>query len=204
MNKLLDLQKALLLLPLLAVPSACASAQSIPAFQDIKSQAELSKAGAMLDAELFAAVNGCDLKKLASLVDDHIEFFHDTDGLTLGKQSMVDSVRKNICGTDFQRVLVSRYAPRLPDEGLRSARNWRTPVSPFQDARRHGRSQLYPSLAIQRRRLEAHPRHQLRPPRPQITLTPRFRSAEFTSPRYRGSAAPPVQGRLDERPFLLN
>ena len=117
MNKLLDLQKVLLLLPLLAVPSACASAQSIPAFQDIKSQAEFSKAGAMLDAELFAAVNGCDLKKLASLVDDHIEFFHGTDGLTLGKQSMVDSGRKNICGTDFRRVLVSGTLRVYPMKG---------------------------------------------------------------------------------------
>lgn len=109
MNKLIDLQKAILflaLLALLAVPAVRAGAQTVPAFQDIKSQAELDKTGAMLDAELFDSVNGCHLEKLASLVDDHIEFFHDEGGLTLGKQSMVDSVRKNICGTDFQRVLV--------------------------------------------------------------------------------------------------
>ena len=59
----------------------------------------------MLDDELFGAVNHCDLKKLSSIVDDHIEFFHDSDGLALGKQNMVDSIRNNICGTDFHRVL---------------------------------------------------------------------------------------------------
>ena len=106
MNKLNGLQKAMLLLPLLALPVVRAGAQNVPALQDIKSQSDLNKAGAMLDSELFDAVNGCHLKKLASLVDDHIEFFHDNDGLTLGKQSMVDSVRKNICGTDFHRVRV--------------------------------------------------------------------------------------------------
>jgi Domain of unknown function (DUF4440) len=106
MNQLLDLQKVMLLLSLLALPAVRASAQAVPALQDIKSEAELDKAGAMLDAELFNAVNGCHLEKLASLVDDHIEFFHDQAGVALGNQSMVDSVRKNICGTDFRRVLV--------------------------------------------------------------------------------------------------
>lgn len=109
MNKLFDFQKALLLPGLLALfvlPVARAGAQSVPAFQDIKSQEELNKAGSMLDTELFDAVNNCYLKKVASLVDDHIEFFHDQGGLTLGKQSMVGSIRKNICGTDFHRVIV--------------------------------------------------------------------------------------------------
>jgi Domain of unknown function (DUF4440) len=106
MNKLVDPRKILLLLPLLALLAVHAEAQNVQPLQDIKPQAELNKAGAMLDAELFGAVNHCDLKKMASLVDDHIEFFHDQGGLRLGKQSMVDSVRKNICGTDFHRALV--------------------------------------------------------------------------------------------------
>jgi hypothetical protein len=117
MNKLLDLRNVLLLLLLGALLAVCASAQNVPAFQDIKSQAELNKAGATLDAELFGAVNHCDLKKLTSLVDDHIEFFHDQGGLTLGKQNMVDSVRKNICGTDFHRVLVPGTLRVYPMKG---------------------------------------------------------------------------------------
>jgi Domain of unknown function (DUF4440) len=117
MNKLPGSRKTLLLLALLALPAAFASAQKVPALQDIKSQADLNKAGAMLDAALFGAINRCDLKKLASLVDDHVEFFHDTDGLTLGKQSMMDSTRKNICGTDFQRVLVPGSLRVYPIKG---------------------------------------------------------------------------------------
>lgn len=107
MTRLIDWRKMLLLLLLtLAMPVARAGTQSVPPLQDIKSQAELDKAGAALDAELFGAVNRCELQKLASLIDDHIEFFHDDNGEMLGKQSMIDSIRKNICGTDFRRVLV--------------------------------------------------------------------------------------------------
>jgi Domain of unknown function (DUF4440) len=117
MKNLLVLQKTPLLLALLAVPAVRSGAQSVPALQDIKSQAEFNKAGAMLDAELFGAVNHCNLKKLAGLIDDHVEFFHDQGGLTLGKQSMVDSVKKNICGTDFHRVLVPGTLRVYPMKG---------------------------------------------------------------------------------------
>lgn len=118
MTSLIDSRKMLLLLlMMLAMPVARASAQSVPALQVIKSQAELDKAGAALDAELFGAVNRCELKNLASLVDDHIEFFHDSGGVTLGKESWLDSIRKNICGTDFRRVLVPGTLRVYPMKG---------------------------------------------------------------------------------------
>jgi ketosteroid isomerase-like protein len=51
-----------------------------------------------LDATLFAAYNACDLTALENLVADDLEFFHDADGLAVGKQPFLDSTRKNICG----------------------------------------------------------------------------------------------------------
>ncbi|HXH49018.1 MAG TPA: nuclear transport factor 2 family protein [Terriglobia bacterium] len=117
MNKLVDPLKILLLLPPLALLAVRASAQNVLALQDIRSQAELDKTVSTLDTELFDAVNRCELEKLASLIDDQIEFFHDSDGLTFGKQSMLDSVRNNICGTDFHRVLVPGTLRAYPMKG---------------------------------------------------------------------------------------
>jgi Domain of unknown function (DUF4440) len=106
MNMLLDFQKALLLLALLALPAVHGSAQNVLPLQDIKSQAELDKTVTALDTELFDSYNRCDLKEFASLIDNHIEFFHDMAGVASGKENIVDSIRKNICGTDTQRALV--------------------------------------------------------------------------------------------------
>ncbi len=93
----------LLLLPFMAIR---AGAQGVPALRDIRSQAELEKTVATLDAMLFDSYNRCDMKKFASLIDNNIEFFHDKDGVTLGKQALVTAIRRNICGTDIKRVLV--------------------------------------------------------------------------------------------------
>jgi ketosteroid isomerase-like protein len=51
-----------------------------------------------LDTALFTAFNACDLKALGNMVTDDLEFFHDIDGLSVGKQTFLDSVRQNVCG----------------------------------------------------------------------------------------------------------
>jgi ketosteroid isomerase-like protein len=51
-----------------------------------------------LDTALFNAFNSCDLKTLGNLVTEDLEFFHDVDGLSVGKQAFLDSTRQNICG----------------------------------------------------------------------------------------------------------
>jgi len=51
-----------------------------------------------LDAALFDAFNTCDLAALGNLVAEDLEFFHDNDGLSVGKQTFLASTRKNICG----------------------------------------------------------------------------------------------------------
>ncbi len=81
----------LLVVVLFASDKTPASAQSStpdPLFQIIHS----------LDAKLFEAYNHCDLKVMASLVSDDLEFYHDKTGLARGRQSFLDSIRQNICG----------------------------------------------------------------------------------------------------------
>ena len=89
-----------MLLPVLAFAlcSVCADAQTVPSLDSIRSQAELDKAIASLDAALFDAYNRCDLEKFASFIADDVEFYHDQGGVTLGKRDLTDSVQNNICG----------------------------------------------------------------------------------------------------------
>jgi uncharacterized protein (TIGR02246 family) len=90
--------RMLLLLPLLAVFAAHADAQSVPALESIKSQTELDKAIASLDAALFDSYNRCDLEKFSSFFAEDVEFYHDQGGVTLGRQKLTESIKNNICG----------------------------------------------------------------------------------------------------------
>jgi ketosteroid isomerase-like protein len=66
--------------------------------QESRAHDALARTIAGLDTALFDAFNACDLNALGSLVADDLEFFHDHDGLSVGKQAFLDSTRKNICG----------------------------------------------------------------------------------------------------------
>ena len=57
------------------------------------------------DKTLFDAYNTCDLKTFASLVDEKVEFIHDHGGVTLGREALTESVRKNICGTTTRELV---------------------------------------------------------------------------------------------------
>src|SRR5690242_17171753 len=103
MKKRIALPNMLLLFPVLAVSIVRADAQAL---ESIKSQEELNKAVASLDAALFDSYNRCDLDKFATFFADDVEFYHDQGGVTLGKEKLTDSVRKNICGK-VTRELVS-------------------------------------------------------------------------------------------------
>ena len=69
-----------------------------------------------LDTALFDAYNKCDLIKLASLVADDLEFYHDQTGLSVGKQALIDAVKNNICGK-VQRELVAGSLEVYPLKG---------------------------------------------------------------------------------------
>ena len=92
------LRNALWILSLFAFFVALAGAQPVPPLEAIKSQAELDKAVAALDAALFDSYNRCDLEKFASFFAKDVEFYHDQGGVRLGKGNLTDSVKKNICG----------------------------------------------------------------------------------------------------------
>ncbi len=98
MKMISRLPKMLLLLPLLALFAGPADAQAVPSLESIKSQAELDKAIASLDAALFDSYNRCDLQKFATFFTDDMEFYHDQGGVTLGKEKLTESVKNNICG----------------------------------------------------------------------------------------------------------
>jgi ketosteroid isomerase-like protein len=97
MKKMLALRRMLLLLPLMGLLVARTNAQ-VPALDSIKNQEDLDKVVTALDAALFDAYNRCDLEKFSSFLDDNVEFYHDQGGVTVGKQNLTDSVKKNICG----------------------------------------------------------------------------------------------------------
>jgi hypothetical protein len=97
MKKLLALRGMLALLLLVTILAVIANAQA-PPLDSIKSQEELDKVVTSLDAALFDAYNRCDLEKFSSFFVDDVEFYHDQGGVTLGRQNLTDSVKKNICG----------------------------------------------------------------------------------------------------------
>lgn len=53
---------------------------------------------ARLDAELFDSYNKCDLEKNRTFFADDLEFYHDQGGLTVGADTLVAQLKKNICG----------------------------------------------------------------------------------------------------------
>jgi hypothetical protein len=59
---------------------------------------DLTRTVAALDAEVFDAYNRCDLDKFGSFFADDVEFYHDKGGVTRSRQSLVESVKNNICG----------------------------------------------------------------------------------------------------------
>ncbi len=108
--------KMLFLIAAFALWSVRVKAQTVPALQDISSQAELEKTIATLDTALFDAYNRCDLEKFASFFVENVEFYHDQGGVTLGRAALTESVKKNICGK-VTRELVSSSLQVYPMKG---------------------------------------------------------------------------------------
>src|SRR3974377_2374030 len=98
MHELVTLRNVAVLLALLAFSPVLAGAPAIPSLESITSQEELNRVVASLDAALFDSYNRCDLNKFAEFFADDVEFYHDQGGVTLGRQALTDSVKKNICG----------------------------------------------------------------------------------------------------------
>ncbi len=50
------------------------------------------------DSLFWVAYNNCDIEIMQQFFTDDIEFYHDKGGLTLGRENLIRSVRKNLCG----------------------------------------------------------------------------------------------------------
>ncbi len=69
-----------------------------------------------LDMQLFEAANHCDYEKLAAMVDENLEFYHDQGGLTVGRQDFLNSIKSNTCGV-MVRELVAGTLEVYPIKG---------------------------------------------------------------------------------------
>ena len=103
MKEISCLSKITLIPVLLTLFVSRAEAQ---ARQSIPSQKDLYNVIASLDTALFDSYNRCDLEKFSGFFWDNLEFYHDQDGVILGKKRLTESIRKNICGGDVRRELV--------------------------------------------------------------------------------------------------
>ena len=103
-----------LLAPLLSVFLARANAQSPP--QGPTPAPDLFRTVASLDGALFDAFNRCDLEKFGTFFIDDVEFYEDQGGVTLGRQSLTESVKTNICGK-VRRELVPGTLQVYPMHG---------------------------------------------------------------------------------------
>ncbi len=103
------------LLILLALPGVAVVAQTSSGEQTPE---ELTRTLASLDGALFDSFNRCDLEKFATFFVDDLEFYHDKGGLTLSRQSLVESVKNNICGKVRREVVAeSLEAHPIPGYG---------------------------------------------------------------------------------------
>jgi len=89
----------------LAFLSLGARAQEVLPLDKIQSQADLDKTITSLDAALFDSYNKCDLEKFSSFFVENVEFYHDQGGVTLGREALTDSVKKNICGKTTRELV---------------------------------------------------------------------------------------------------
>lgn len=51
-----------------------------------------------LDSVFFTAYDKCDTVTMASLISEDLEFYHDQGGLMTSKDSVMEAIKRNICG----------------------------------------------------------------------------------------------------------
>jgi len=81
-----------------------------------QSNGSLFKTIESMDSQLFEAYNRCDLKTLAAMVSDDLEFYHDQTGLSVGKDPFLAAIQQNICGK-VERKLVPGSMEVYPLKG---------------------------------------------------------------------------------------
>jgi hypothetical protein len=66
---------------------------------------ELYDTVAYMDSIYFDTYNTCNLEKMASLMSDTLEFYHDKGGLTTSKKDFIEAIHNNICGKVNRRLV---------------------------------------------------------------------------------------------------
>jgi len=66
---------------------------------------ELYDTVAYMDSIYFDTYNTCNLEKMAALMADTMEFYHDKGGLTTSKKDFIQSIHNNICGKVNRRLV---------------------------------------------------------------------------------------------------
>ena len=85
-----------------------------------RSQDDLTRTVAALDAAVFDAFNHCEdpaqLARHADYFDAAVEFYHDNGGVTWTREEMIGRTRENVCGK-YQRRLVAGSLNVYPIRG---------------------------------------------------------------------------------------
>jgi hypothetical protein len=66
---------------------------------------ELFDTVAYMDSIYFDTYNTCNLEKMASLMADTMEFYHDRGGLMTSKKDFIEAIHNNICGKVNRRLV---------------------------------------------------------------------------------------------------
>jgi hypothetical protein len=98
----LTLMMAMSWMGMAAERTAMVSAQQTPT-----DQGDLFKTIKAQDAALFGAVNRCDLTTLGGMVAEDLEFYHDLNGLAVGRKVFIESVKNNLCGKVTRELIES-------------------------------------------------------------------------------------------------
>jgi Domain of unknown function (DUF4440) len=102
--------------PMFGSGTQSSKAQTAPTLAPSENPDQLFQTIQGLDKELFDAVDRCDMKTFGSLLAEDIEFYHDKDGLAVGRQTIVESVKNNLCGK-VKRVLAPGTLEVYPIHG---------------------------------------------------------------------------------------
>jgi hypothetical protein len=68
-------------------------------------ESPLHKTIAAADAAVFGASNRCDLHTFGDYFTDDLEFYHDKDGLSVGKADLIQKTKNNICGKMIRQLV---------------------------------------------------------------------------------------------------
>lgn len=87
--------KAIIFLSATLLASSSANAQ-----MKVEPTNDLAGQIAALDAALFEAYNKCDIDKVGTFFADDLEFYHEKGGVTLTRDALLPTMKKNLCGND--------------------------------------------------------------------------------------------------------